>query len=226
MGESKILIMNKTETYQTLKKLGFDPEVVVDCGAGWGEWTGFARNLFPNSFIFAIDANPWTNGLIPSANITKIEILSDEDNKEMTFYRKKDNLEKGTFCTGDSLYKENTQHYQNHNTVESIVKTRTLRSIVEEVGKNKIDLLKIDTQGSELLIMKGLGEYLNNVEFVELECSIINYNEGGCNLKDIINFLDKDFEIYEIVELHRHNGFQSQVDIIFKNRKSKIKKIL
>jgi FkbM family methyltransferase len=213
--------MGRNETYQTIKNMGFNPLVMVDCGAAWGEWCGTMKPLFPESFIIAVDANKWTPENIPGSDVTEIEVLSDVDDKEMTFFRKKENLDEGKFCTGDSLFKENTQHYQEHNTVESIVKTKTLKSLIEKHGKSKIDILKIDTQGSEILIMKGLGDTLKNVDFIELECSLVEYNLGGCNFYDIINFLKEDFEIFDIIDLHKHHGqYLCQIDVIFQNKNS------
>ena len=218
-------MMNRYETYEIIKNMGFNPSVVVDCGAAWGEWSVGFKNVFPNSFIIAVDASKWTTDIIPGSDVTEIEVLSDIDNKEMIFYKKKENLDEGTFCTGDSLFKENTQHYQIHNTIESIVKTKTLKYIIDKHKKNKIDVLKIDTQGSEILIMKGLGDMIKNIEFIELECSLVDFNKGGCDLYDVIDFLKNDFEIFDIVELHKHyNKYLSQLDIIFQNKNSIYKK--
>lgn len=218
--------MNKDNTYENLKNLGFNPKVIVDCGAAWGDWTGMVRQLFPDSFILSIDANPWTNGSINGSTVTEIAVLSDEDNKEMIFYRKKDNIDQGTYCTGDSLFKEQTQHYTDVNTIEDKVFTTTLKTILNKHNKDNIDLLKIDTQGSELIIMKGLGDILHNVEFIELECSIIEYNIGGCCFTDVVEFLKDDFEIFDIVDLQYHYSFLAHIDVIFKNKKSKIVKPL
>jgi hypothetical protein len=89
----------------------------------------------------------------------------------------------------------------------------------------KIDLLKIDTQGSEILVMEGLGERLNDVEFIELECSLIEWNIGGCSLQEVIDFLKNQFVIFDVIELHRLNGNDLfQIDILFQNKKSKITK--
>ncbi len=145
----------------------------------------------------------------------------------MIFYRQKDYIDKGKFSTGDSLFIEDTQHYQEHNTIKELIKTKTLKYILNKYNINtNIDLLKIDTQGSELLIMQGLGEKLNNIEFIELEISIVEYNKNGCSFYDIIDFLKENFEIYDIVELHRHHSiYLCQIDIIFQNKKSNIKKI-
>jgi hypothetical protein len=84
--------MGRNETYQTIKNMGFNPLVMVDCGAAWGEWCGTMKPLFPESFIIAVDANKWTPENIPGSDVTEIEVLSDVDDKEMTFFRKKENL--------------------------------------------------------------------------------------------------------------------------------------
>jgi FkbM family methyltransferase len=218
--------MTKHEIYNQIKEMGFNPKNIIDCGAAYGEWSFIARELFPESFILAIDASVWTENGISSANVTEISVLSNEDNKEMIFYKQKDKFIQGSNCTGDSLFRENTQHYQNHNTIEVKVLTKTLFHFVEKYNIDKIDLLKIDTQGSELIIMEGLGKFLSSVEFIELECSIIEYNIGGCSLLNILNFLSNDFEIFDILDTHRHYGFLSQIDILFKNKKSQIKKLI
>ena len=95
----------------------------------------------------------------------------------------------------------------------------TLKSLCDKHNIIKIDLLKLDTQGSEVMIMKGMGEMLNNVDFIELECSIVEWNLGGCKIGDVIEFLRPQFEIYEILEFHRLNDVELiQVDLIFKNK--------
>ena len=220
--------MSLIETYTTIKDLGFNPNVVIDCGAAWGDWSKPIKEIFPNSFLIGIDANKWSQeDKIGGTDATDISVLSDEEDKEMIFYRKKENLESGSFCTGDSLFKENTFHYSEHNTVKYVVKTKTLKTILKKYNKESVDLLKIDTQGSEILIMKGLGDLLNNVEFIELECSLVEYNLGGCSFYDIIDFLKNDFEIFDIIDLHRHYGkYLCQIDVLFQNKKSKIKRVL
>ena len=184
--------MNRNEIYNNLKNLGFNPKVVVDCGASWGEWSSDIKPLFPLCTMVGIDANKWGNSIL-GADIQEIEALSDYNNKEMIFYRKKEFIEQGKFNTGDSLFLEDTPHYQEHNTIKDIVKTKTLRFILEKHGLSKPDLLKIDTQGSEILVMKGLGDWLKDVEFIELEASLVEYNIGGCSFYDIIEFLKEDF---------------------------------
>jgi FkbM family methyltransferase len=223
--------MNKNNFYKSLINLNINPQVIVDCGAARGEWSSMIKSIFPESFVLGVDANDWCKGNIPGADAQEIQVLSDVDDKELTFYRKKENIEAGTFCTGDSLYREASQHYQSFNTIEETVKTKTLNYILNKHNKNKIDILKIDTQGSELLIMKGLGEKLNEIKFIELEVSILEYNEGGCSFNEIIAFLSDNFNVYDIVDITRSNlstfnvlktpkggDFLFQMDVIFKNK--------
>jgi len=210
----------RVQIYNRLKELGFNPKNIIDCGACVGEWSGQIKHVFNDSLVMGVDANDWCNGSIPNTNITEIEVLSNEDNKEIIFYKKVEGL-----CTGDSIFKENTQHYREHNTIEEIRISKTLKTLCEKNNLEKIDLLKIDTQGSEIMVMKGLGEKLNDIEFIELETSLVEWNIGGCSLQDVINYLNDNFTIFDIVELHRFNTTDLfQIDIIFQNKKSKITK--
>jgi FkbM family methyltransferase len=210
----------RNQVYNRLKELGFIPSTIIDCGACVGEWSGQIRQVYPDSFVMGIDASNWSNGNIPSTNVSEFEVLSNEDGKEIIFYKKSEGL-----CTGDSIFKENTQHYQEHNTIKEVRISKTLKTLCDKHNIDKIDLLKIDTQGSEILVMDGLRDKLNDVEFIELECSLIEWNIGGCSLQDVIDYLKDRFVIFDIIELHRLNGNDLfQVDIIFQNKKSKIVK--
>ena len=204
--------------YNRLKELGFNPKTIIDCGACVGEWSGEIRTVYNDSLIMGVDANDWSNGVIQHTHITEIQVLSNEDDKETIFYKKVEGL-----CTGDSIFKENTQHYQEHNTIEEIRYSKTLKTLCEKHNIDKVDLLKIDTQGSEIKIMEGLGDKLNEVEFIELECSLVEWNIGGCLFNDVINYLNENFNIFDIIELKRFNTTDLvQIDVIFQNKKSKI----
>lgn len=215
--------MNKENTYKLISDLGFKPKTIVDCGAAWGEWSKMIRGYFPDAFVIGVDTNKWHETSIPNTNVTYFNALSDEEGKKMVFYRNKSSIDQNTFCTGDSFFKENTIHYNDSNLIKETVLTKTLKTIIEEQKRDKIDLLKIDTQGSEILIMKGLKEIIKDVEFIELECSVVEFNIGGCTFFEVLEFLKDDFDIFEIPTLMRVGGFLYQLDVIFKNKKSKIK---
>jgi FkbM family methyltransferase len=205
--------------YSYLKSLGYSPDYVVDCGSAQGEWSGIIKSVFPNITLLSVDALNWFDGNHPHTHLFEQVVLSDENDKDVLFYRK----DEGN-CTGDSIFKENTFNYKTTNLVVEKRKTKTLRYICEKNNITKIDLLKIDTQGSEILILKGLGDLLNIVDFLEIECSVVNWNGGGCMMVDVIDFLKPTFDIFEVTELHRHNGGLIQLDFLFQNKNNKIEK--
>lgn len=213
--------MYRSLVYNRLKTLGFNPSYSVDGGACHGEWSGSIRPLFPETFIMGVDANDWNgNGSFPHVNIGEVQVLTDEDGKEIIFNKKVEGN-----CTGDSIFKENTIHYAGDRLVEEKRIGITLKTLCEKHNIPKIDLLKLDTQGSEIMIMDGLGEMLSDIEFIEIECSLVEWNIGGCMIGDVIHYLREHFEIYEILEFHRLHGEDLiQVDILFQNKKSLIRK--
>jgi hypothetical protein len=206
--------------YNRVKELGFIPKTVIDVGACKGEWSSNTRSIFPESFIFGIDANDWNgDGVFPHCNISEVAVVTNIDDDDIIFYKKIEG-----FCTGDSIFRENTYHYNDNLLVQEKRKTKTLKTLCEKHQIDKIDLLKLDTQGSEILILDGLGSMLDNVDFVEIECALVEWNIGGAKIQDVIDYMREKFEIYEILEFHRLNNIDLiQVDILFKNKKSQIK---
>lgn len=213
--------MYRSLVYNRLKEFGFNPNVSIDGGACHGEWSASIRSTFPTTTIMGVDANDWNqNGSFPHVNIGEVQVLSDQDGKEVIFFKKVEG-----HSTGDSLFRENTFHYEGDRLVKEKRMSVTLKTLCEKHGIQKIDLLKLDTQGSEIIIMSGLSEMLDDVEFIEIECSLVEWNVGGCMIEDVVEYLREKFDIYEILEFHRLNNLDLiQVDILFQNKKSSIKK--
>ena len=147
-----------------------------------------------------------------------IALLSDK-NKEVTFYLNPNNVK----CTGSSYYKEVTRHYK-----ECIeVKKRTVK--LDDIFKETCtiyDIIKIDTQGSELDIIKGGIKCIKSASYVILELSKKEYNEGSPLFEEVVMFMNKNgFNEYDVIEEHIWNdsnenifeiGEIFQVDVIFK----------
>ena len=49
------------------------------------------------------------------------------------------------------------------------IETTTLGSIIEETNLNKIDLIKIDTEGHEFQVIKGIKEKIKNIRYILVE---------------------------------------------------------
>ena len=87
------------------------------------------------------------------------------------------------------------------------------------VLKFKNPFLKIDTQGSEIDILKGSGKYLKKVKLLYLECPIVNINQGAPDISEYLTFTKKaGFIPLDICEKHIHNNILLQLDILFINK--------
>ena len=125
-----------------------------------------------------------------------------------------------------SLYKPSKDHYDLYNlkeknfssfdTSEEIeVECTTLKeSLIDKDIKN-LDFLKIDTQGSELEILKGLGEYLPLM--MKIEVQVIPMYENVPSWSELIHHLYKiNYMTCEWIEIGSHlTRTPTEMDMIF-----------
>ena len=79
----------------------------------------------------------------------------------------------------------------------------------------------MDTQGSELLVLRGCGPLLRNIEFIKTEVPDFESYEGCCQLSDIQAFLEvHGFLEISRVEFARSPGRGSYYDIVFQRIQS------
>ena len=82
--------------------------------------------------------------------------------------------------------------------------------------EDRFDLIKIDTQGSEIDIMMGGIELIKRANCVILEVSIIPYNTGAPSYMDVISFMN-ELRYYPLLQIGRHylNNQLIQLDLAF-----------
>ena len=120
----------------------------------------------------------------PELNLIN-ECIGDVDGKEVTFKISNNTLSSSMLELGE--------HKNLHPNVSFVKvldkKTKTLKTILEENKiENKFNLLVLDLQGAELLALKGLGDLLDNFDFIYTEV-----NEKEIYLDCV---LLKDLDIY------------------------------
>lgn len=186
---------------------------VLDIGANVGQYTGMLLFKMPWLDVYMIEANPKCASHLHKLNVPfDIACLSDEV-KKVKFYLQ-DNSDVGT---GLSYYKENTSHFDELRYVE--VETSTLDGIVKNrFGTKTFDFIKMDTQGSELDIIKGGMKTVRTSKFVSLEISLIEYNKGAPLKDEVMRFMSSiGFEPCAKIEDHVHMNQVIQEDWIFMN---------
>ena len=182
---------------------------VLDIGANVGEYAFNMHSIFPSVKILSIEANPECRDILETnlGGVSEIEYviscLSD-GKRETIFYGTTEN----PICTGNSLYRENTKHYSDEKITKSIIQTETLDELLNRTDSmGKYQFRKIDTQGSELDILKGATETLKYVKLIVAETSILEYTIGSPLQEEIVSYLKNcGFRVLGSVEDHRLDG--------------------
>lgn len=173
----------------------FKPKGLIDVGANIGEFSINANRLLPSiKNFYLIEANEKCAKTLQKLPYKfSICLLTDEE-KEIDFYINKEDL----VATGNSYYIEETGIFDYENKVR--LNGITLDSLLAESNVN-FDFLKIDTQGSELDILKGSKNLLENINYILLECNasgVKPYNKGAPSENEIYNFLKEVGFIHKI----------------------------
>lgn len=179
---------------------------VLDVGANQGYFSITINNIFPHIDILMVEANPFCDSFLKRTGIPYEMICLSDDEKEVDFYFE----DKNFVGTGASYYLEKTQHYS----LKNFTKIRTKR--LDDITNKQFDLIKLDTQGSELDIMKGGVKTVDNAKYILIETSIIEYNENAPLKKEVFNYMDSiGFKPLELIEEHYMNNKIIQEDWIF-----------
>lgn len=199
--------------FDILKHKGFNPSYIVDVGAHLGKFSLHCKELWPETDVLLIEANPYAEETLKQTNLPyKIGLLTDKVGEEYTYYM----TNKWILSSGNSIYRENTSEFDDTHVIKTTLVSDTIDNLLRD---RKIDLLKIDTQGSELKILNGAKESIKKTEYIFLECSIYEYNIGGCRVDDIFVFMyENGFRLVDIADISYINNDidLNQMDLIFK----------
>ena len=188
------------------KKVSLD--YVYDIGAYKGEWSEFySKTSLSNSKFILFEANKAHHKILDKKNFEFFNVILSDKKKTVNFFNNNNS-------TGDSYYRENTFHHKN-------LKSKKVPAITLDYIKNKKklpnpDLIKIDTQGSEIDVLKGAKNTIKRCKLIYLECPIAKSNNNNLNFDYYLNYMKKiNYIPQEICEIHHFHGFLFQIDILF-----------
>lgn len=189
----------------------FHPYRILDIGANIGQFHKLAQNTYPEAFIFSIEASPECEQALKEMTPNYYIGLLAKDNSEYDFYSRKD----APTGTGNSIYRELTHFYSDDQLNISKQRGIKLDDLFEE--DSEFDLIKIDTQGSELDIISGGLNLCKKAKGIILEVSLTQYNEGAPLYDEVISFMENlRFRKEAILDEARNHGSHQQ-DILFIN---------
>jgi len=222
VGKSKIKIFGKKYYYEDrygiaflqsvyvdnyfLKKYIKPESIVIDIGANIGQFNFFCHSVLKSKKIYSFEPLKETFKILQlntnGRNIFNCAI-SSKNKDVLNMYIPETSLMA-------TLVKDNYKKKEK-------VSVRKLDSIIEIRNENKIDLLKIDTEGSEYDVTKASEETLKKTKYLLIEASLNRKSIG--NLVDILELLKKILPKIKIIELGRvymFNNIPDSVDVLLK----------
>lgn len=210
-------------TEWSLKNLsgnGVHPACTIDCGAYVGNWTRMVKNIFPDTRVLMIEANPERErdlrevaSAYPQTVDYAIALLGAREQASTQFHQ---------MGSGSSVFREQS----NVPGRAIMLPVRTLDAVVHEKGLQDIDLMKIDVQGAEIEVLKGGLDTLRSTQVIVLETSFLQYNKGAPLVGEVIAFMEtQGFVIYDIGTMTRWSTghILLQADLIFVQRNSPLR---
>ena len=193
-------------------KLAKEIRVVYDVGAHNGSWTNQVSRILKSADFYLFEPNKNHNFQLEKTGFRYFnDVLSDQKKTTEWF---------GVGGLGDSYFKESSQQFEQVSPIEIV--TNTLNSYVADFKLPIPQVLKIDTQGSELDIIAGSCDFISSVKYVLLECPLVEYNLGAPNIqKYLTSMLDLGFVPIDVTEVHYMNDKAVQIDIAFINSSMK-----
>jgi len=202
--------------FSVLKNSGVVISHLLDIGAYRGEFTKIVKKHWPEVTAWQIEADERQQPWLQTDAI--FSLLSDQSNRELDFFTLNN---ENSITTGSSVYKELTQYYKNPIVVKK--RTTTLDDIAKRVNfrgnwKNS-GLIKLDTQGSELDILRGAENFLSTYQpkYILIEASVKPYNLEAPLVGDVIEYMrSKGYQIVDLMHCLYDSGESLlQVDILF-----------
>jgi FkbM family methyltransferase len=200
---------------------------VLDIGANIGQFAISIRNAGYKKNILSFE---------PINQVYKKLIINSSKDELWNVYKrccvgeknKKVSLNISKNLVSSSIFKVNSLHIENEKNSESIrkiiVNMITLDSLINK-KKNLLNynmLLKLDVQGYELNVLKGIKKNIKNIAAILCEVSLDRLYFNQPLWLDLVSYLKKNNFIIWLVERGFSNyntGRTLQLDILFVNKK-------
>ena len=164
-----------------------------------------AQGGFFNASIFPKKYNSFFDPIMVEPIPTEAEKLTKKNYKVISKGLWSENCKKKLYILNkrsgsSSMYKPSKEGYDLYNfkkkdfslfdiSEEIEVECTTINESLNQLNINRIDFLKIDTQGSELEILKGLGQYRPLI--MKVEAQVVPMYKNVPNWSELVNYLYK-----------------------------------
>lgn len=205
------------KVFLLLQKFGYNPEIIFDVGASNGSWSAKINEIFPTSKYYLFepladypeyhDKLQHNLKIFPNFELHKLALGDIVGETTMNIFP---NLVGSTAL--EISNKEGREQKQ--------VKVMALDNFIKVFEIPIPQVLKVDTQGFELSILKGAEKILPQVNILLLECWLFKgYGKNTPLLADIIQYLYKfGFVLFDLTDCYRNpDGVLANQDCVFIN---------
>jgi FkbM family methyltransferase len=162
----------------------FLPHRILDIGANVGQFYRLCKTTYPEAYVFSIEASPECEAELSKLTDQYYIGLLAKDSEPYEFYTRKND----PTSTGNSVYKELTSFFD-----EEHLEVRNYQGVMLDslfTDTSEFDLIKLDTQGSELDILRGGKNLVSLAKGILLEVSLVPYNENAPLQSEVEKYMD------------------------------------
>lgn len=204
--------------FKHLKSLGFEVKTIIDVGIAFG--TSSIYDAFPRAKYFLVEpvaeCRPVLEELKKRLDAEYFLVAAGAENGEITFNVHDD-------ISGSSMYSQ--VEGKAFDGEARPTPMRRLDSLLPETLEHPV-FLKVDTQGAELEVLKGLGSRIGEIDLMILETTMMPVRHGIPQFADIVRFCDDaGFAVYDVLEGHMRalDGALAQIDLAFVRKDSPLR---
>ncbi len=187
-----------------LKRVGsyFNNPVIVDVGCNEGAYATLCKEKCPGASVYGIEPHPQTYArLLPLAErfgFMVFQYAVNDKEAELTLY---DYADKDG-SSHASLYSDVIPELHGSTPKSTVVPAVSLDYFLQTNGIERVNLLKIDTEGHELKVLQGAKKYLEagKIDIIHFEFNQMN-TISRTFMRDFYEIL-KDFDFYRLLPRH------------------------
>jgi FkbM family methyltransferase len=205
--------------FKHLKSLGFEVHTVIDVGIAFG--TSPIYDAFPRAKYFLVEpvaeCRPVLEKLKQRLNAEYFLVAAGAENGEVKFNVHDD-------ISGSSIFAQ--VEGQALDGEARPTPMRRLDSLLPKTLEHPI-FLKVDTQGAEIEVLKGLGRRIAEIDLLILETTMMPMRHNIPQFADIVRFCDEaGFAVYDVLEGHMRalDGALAQIDLAFVRKDSPLRR--
>lgn len=180
------LKFDTTNRWEDCKRICPSPDVVLDCGANIGQGARNLRQAYPHATIHSFEP---VAAVYEQFQPVALELNIDPVRAAVSNRTGWAEIHLTESHESNSLlgYLETNNPLAKYHRVRAVERVRTWRlddwCVARAISPDRIDVLKLDVQGAELMALEGAGSLLPHVRAVLLEIALVPYY-ADCPLFD------------------------------------------